>query len=222
MSRRKEDFGDKVKAHTSYIAADGEFLPGSTTILGVLAKPFLVGWANKLGRQGIDSYKFTEEAAAIGNLAHYLVECDLKKKTPDLKDYTPAQIERATFSYENFKAWRREHDLRPILIEGQLVSDEYRYGGTVDFYGYVDGALTLIDFKTSAAVYLEHRAQAVSYGKLLIDSGHPVKKIIVIRLGRGADDTLESHEIGQGEIPKLWRLFRACLDVYYIQRELKS
>ena len=45
---------DKIKgiskAHTVYKLADGTRVPGATTITGLLNKPHLVRWANKIGR----------------------------------------------------------------------------------------------------------------------------------------------------------------------------
>ena len=75
---------DKLKkmstAHTRYKTSDGQIVPGASTITGLLNKPMLVKWANNLGLQGIDSSKYTDKAASIGTLIHYLVECHITKK----------------------------------------------------------------------------------------------------------------------------------------------
>jgi hypothetical protein len=51
---------DKIKsiskAHTIYKTAEGVRVPGATTITGLLNKPYLVPWANKLGLEGIEQY----------------------------------------------------------------------------------------------------------------------------------------------------------------------
>lgn len=238
-SRKKpDDMNGKAKAHQRYYAtlrnADGEpildgkgapkkvMVPGATTVLGVMAKGYLVGWANRLGLEGIDSNKYRDEAAEIGTLAHYLIQCDLTGEKANLEHFTPYQRKRAQFAVANWLEWRKGKEIVPTLVEGRLVSDLYRFGGTVDFYGTVDGVWTLLDFKTSESVYLEHKVQATSYTKLLIESGARVQQAVVIRLGRGVDDTLETHKLGREAMSRYWRVFELCLELYRLQKELKG
>ena len=70
-------------------------MPGVTPILGILNKPALIVWANRLGLQGIDSTKYRDELADIGVLAHYLIMCDLTGETADVSDYSKNQIDQA-------------------------------------------------------------------------------------------------------------------------------
>jgi len=92
-----------------------------------------------MGLEGIDTRKHTDEAKAIGTLTHYLVECDMRGVEPDLKDYTPAQVERSSFSIQTWTRFKQGKELKPILIEGRLVSEAHRFGGTVDLYGLLNG-----------------------------------------------------------------------------------
>ena len=134
--KAKDDFGAKVLAHQRYRTTDGELVPGATTILNVINKPYLIQWANRLGLEGVDTNKYRDEAAAIGTLSHYLVECELKGETPDLKDYTPAQTFRSAYALASYHAWRaaEAETMESIGVELRLVSDKYRFGGTLDFY----------------------------------------------------------------------------------------
>jgi hypothetical protein len=221
-SEPKEDFGDKVKAHQRYKTADGKQVPGSTTVLSVLDKGGLVGWANRLGLEGIDSRKFTDEAATTGTLAHYLVERELDGQPADLNDYTPAQVERATHSVVAFRTWLDGRTIEPELIEGRLVSEKYRYGGTVDFYGRVDGVPMLLDFKTSKAIYMEHIAQAASYVKLLVENGYRLKEAHVVRLGRGPGATIIDHKLGREELALHWVVFEHALAIYEAKKAIRA
>src|SRR2546425_5068135 len=136
----RHDFGKKVKTHTRYYLASGQQVPGVTTIVSLLDKPALKGWANRMGLQGVDSQKYMDEAASTGDLAHYRIECELTGEIPDLGDYTTNQQERVERSLRHFHQWASGHRLEPQLVEGKLVSEEHRYGGTVDFYGLLDDA----------------------------------------------------------------------------------
>ena len=237
-AKKEDDLNGKAKAHQRYYAAvldaDGApvldakgapkrvMVPGATTVLGVMNKGYLVPWANRLGLEGIDSDKYRNETASIGTLAHYLVQCDLTGETPNLEHYTPYQMERAAFAFVNWQEWRKGKEVVPSLVEGRLQSNNYRYGGTVDFYGTVDDAWTLLDFKTSEAIYLEHKVQVTSYTKLLIESARRVQKVIIIRLGRGVDDTLETHELGLEAMKRYWQVFEHCLALYRLQKEIRG
>lgn len=224
--KKREDFGEKVKAHIQYKLADGTKVPGSTTILGVLDKPGLVYWAWNLGRDGIDPNKQRDEAATIGTLAHYRVACDMRGVEPDLKDYTPEQVRRSDFSIATWQRWKAGKTLEPIHIEQPFVSEAFRYGGTIDWYGLVNGEPTLIDCKTSSGIYDEHKAQTASYVKLLREHGKPVKRAIVLRLGRTEDDKDEpienmSHTLSTRDARICWQIFVACHEIYELRKALR-
>lgn len=217
----REDFGKKVNVHQRYYAADGAWLPGVTTIIGILAKPALVPWANKLGLQGISTDKYVDEAAATGSLAHYRIECELKGEWPELDDYTPAQLTRSAHSVAAYHEWLKQHLFLPELVETQMVSEEYRYGGTIDCYGPVDGLPTLLDFKTSSGIYHEHKIQAAAYWRLLVENGHPVKGIRILRIPRVPSEGLEEHVLTGAETLLNWKIFQACLEIYALKKAVK-
>ena len=68
----KDKLKKASKAHIRYKLKDGTVVPGATTITGLLNKPFLITWANRLGLEGIDSTKYRDAAADIGTLAHQI------------------------------------------------------------------------------------------------------------------------------------------------------
>ncbi len=214
----------KAKQHTVYKLADGTRVPGVTTILGVLAKPQLVKWANNLGLQGIDSSKYVDELAQIGTLAHYLIMCDLTGQSPDVRAYSQDQQDRASQSIKSWLAWRRVHSIEPILTEHPLVSEQYRYGGTLDLYAIIDGVPTLADIKTAKAIYGEHMTQVVGYRQLLDETmGKRLlpacEQMRIIRVGREPGEGFEERPI---DYPvERWELFLLCLQVYEMQKRVK-
>src|SRR5689334_12895584 len=131
---KTEDLGPKVLAHQRYYSADGEWLPGVTTIVRVLGfnTDVLVRWANREGLEGKETGKIKDETAAIGTLAHHFVECLLANKEPDVRDYSDNQIQRASYALRGFHEWLKEHELNVHLVESRLVSEQYRFGGTID------------------------------------------------------------------------------------------
>lgn len=213
-----EDFGKKVKAHTRYYTSDGKRVPGVTTVIGLLNKPYLVKWANNLGLQGIDSEKYTDEAASIGALAHDIIMCELRGQTPETADFTANQIQRAGHALAAFHDWKKDYQLQPLLTEEKLISDRYRYGGTIDNLSLLNGVLTLIDYKTSKAIYDEHKIQVAGYWKLLDEHGHKIKGARILRIPRVGEENFAEERLTGQRLVRDWNIFRHLLSIYRIQK----
>lgn len=210
----------KAKAHTIYKTKDGTRCPGVTTITGLLNKPFLVKWANNLGLKGIDSSKFVDEKASIGTLAHEMVLAHFKKEELNTSDYSKNQIEAAENSFDSFLNWESQHDLKPILVETPLVSEELRYGGTPDFYGDVDEVRTLLDLKTGRSVYQDYFYQLAGYRQLVEENGNEVKNCRILRIGTEEGEGFE--EVQKDDLSLYYEVFYHLLRVYYLQKEIKK
>lgn len=211
---------NNVKAHTQYILNTGDKVPGVTTILNsVLAKPFLIVWANKLGLQGIDSTRYVDKLAGVGTLAHLLVMHYLKGTTPDLSEYSQADINTAQNCMKSFYEWEKVHKLEPILLEKPLSSDIYGYGGTADFIGKVDGVLELIDFKTGSGIYQDYFIQISAYRQLAKEHGYEINRARILRIGR--DDNEGFEERLTVKFDTEFDLFKHCLAIYNLKKQLK-
>lgn len=210
----------KTEAHQRYQGENGEQYPGVTTVLGILDKPGLVKWANNLGLQGIDSFRFTSERGEIGTLLHDMVMCYFAGRKPDTLDYSANQIKQAEHSMALFHKWRITYNVRPLLIEKHLVSKTYCYGGTLDLYATLtiggQDFNELIDFKTSAGFYPAHFAQIAAYRNLLIENGYAVENCRVVRLA--PDPTIDAFAEAQIlSLDKYWILFRHCLAIWKLK-----
>lgn len=213
---------DKIKgiskAHTVYKLADGTRVPGATTITGLLNKPHLVRWANKLGLEGIDSSKYTDEAAAVGTLAHALVQAHLQGETLDTSMYSPQQVDLAENAVLSYLEWESRHKIEPILLEKPMVSEKLRYGGTLDCYCMLDDVPTLIDFKTGKAIYDEYFVQTAGYKNLLMELNLPVERVKILRIGRDETEGFEERDIA--DTRQYFEIFKNLLNVYYLKKSL--
>jgi hypothetical protein len=221
----EESVTKKSKGHTIYKTKAGKRAVGVSTVVGVMDKSrALVPWANRLGLQGIDCAKYTDEMATIGTLAHYMIECWLTGQKCALEDYTSNQIEAAKKSFFKFSEWIKAKGLKLTdfaVSEGQLVSEKYEFGGTVDIMGMVNGVPTLIDIKTSKAVYSEHLTQVAGGYKILCDeNGYGVKNVIILRVGRSEEEGFEERTVSEGEIGLHIKRFLICLDLYRINYQI--
>jgi len=216
----KEKTPNKAKAHTRYRLVDGTIVPGVTTITGLLNKPALVPWANKMGLQGIDTSKYVEEMAQIGTLAHNMILCHYKNTEPDLSDYTPNQIELAENCLLSYWSWEKQHTIEPIIVEEPIVSELMRYGGMPDCYCKLNGKPVLLDFKTGKAIYPEYFYQVSAYANLLIERDYPISEIRILRIGRDEDEGFEEHGIQYWG--KHFEIFEHLLAIYHLQKEIKK
>jgi hypothetical protein len=211
---------NKTKVHTIYKLASGDRVPSVTTILGVLNKPALLDWAWRCGCDGLDYKAVRENAADIGTLAHYLVMCHLTSREPDTSEYSAQDIEQAETCLIKYWDWENGHKIEPILVEASLISEEYQFGGTIDFFGKVDGQPTLVDFKTGKAIYPEFFYQLAAYEHLLGEDGHLIEVTRILRIGRNEDEGFEERTIGK--LDKQWELFLNCRNIYRLQAEIRK
>jgi hypothetical protein len=216
------DFGKKVLAHKPYFNAAGQRIPGTTTITGLLHKPALVAWANRMGLDGIDTGKYIREAGDVGTLAHHIIEQHLRDKPLETDAFSADQITMASNAARSFFAWIKEHNVTPRLIEARLISERYGYGGTVDTFGIVDGIDSVLwDYKTSNGVWPEHFMQISGYWNLLHENGHSVKRAVLLRIGRDGSG-LEEHVIEREYALREFDKFLCLLRLYQLQHEKRK
>lgn len=203
-----------------YLNADGKPLKGVTTILNVLAKPALIGWAYNQGKAGVPLYESRDKAATAGTLAHLYVENHLKGLTDPSKEGIPTDIvEKAESCYLAFLEWEKAHSFKMVNSELSLVSEEYQFGGTIDI-GAVVNDLGIVDIKTSGGVYFSMRVQVSAYGHLWMENypDKPIKGYHILRLGDQGDF---SHHYWPHLNPE-WEVFRACLTIQRVLDETKQ
>lgn len=205
----------KTSAHQKYILADGTQVKGVTTIIGTHLgwnKSALIAWARKLAFAGIDPFKVRDQAADIGTITHYLIERHLKGVEPDLSEYSPADVDKAETGFLAYLEWAKSHELKTIDIEVQLVSEKYRYGGTLDWRGYIDGHLAIMDYKTGTGVYDESKIQAAAYKQLWIENNNVSEDpgFWLLHLNK-EDGTFAPYH--WGDLSNYWEIFKCLLRI---------
>ena len=195
--RKKVEVSRHARQHQQYFNAKGVRLPGVTTLVGLIDKPFLAPAANRLGLQGIDSVKHWAELAIIGRCVHEMIFCNLANFKSDLNDYTARQIGQAKNAFSKFREWKKHHTIEPILLEEPLVSEKYQFGGTMDIYGKVDGRLELIDAKSGSGIWPDMWFQMAGYYLLLQENRFPVAARRILNIGRDeTEDFAEELRLG--------------------------
>jgi hypothetical protein len=210
----------KSKAHIRYKLADKTIVPGVTTILGLHAKPQLIKWANKMGLAGIDTNLYVDDKAAIGTLAHAMITDKLTNSATVTTDYSQNQIDTAENSALSFWSWAKEHPLDEVFfVERPLVSEAYRFGGTLDIYAKINGRREIIDLKTGSGIYPEHAWQVATLKVLLEENGFPVDGTRIINIPRSEDEGFLEKVVTDKENETGWKIFQALLTVYNLKKE---
>lgn len=213
----------KTTAHIRYKTADGAIVPGVTTVLGVLAKPALVPWANKLGLQGIDVRKYVDDKADIGTLGHAFVTDKLIGKETDTADFSANQIAAAENCAASFWEWEAKNHVESVhFVETPLISEMNRFGGTQDIFCRIDGKNTLIDLKTGKGIWPEHVYQVAALRELLLENGYDVDEVRVLNIPRAWDESFAEKICTPKQLETGWKIFLDCLDIYYRKKEEKG
>lgn len=219
----------KTDAHQRYFLKDGSQVPGASTIPGILDKSGpLMYWAWNLGMQGKDYRKVVSQAADIGTIAHLMIECHLKGEDffkLHAGEYAPNDVDKASNAYIAYLDWEKGKKIILIGSEIRLVSEKYKFGGTLDKVAVIDDRLTLIDFKTSKALYDSHIYQTCGYENLWGEEHDPVDDVIVLRLSKEDDPLIEPFEpilLNAKQRENGWEIFKHCLAIWYLQGASKK
>ncbi len=144
-----------------YFLKDGTKVPGTTTICSAYKDSGgLLHWAWQQGQQGLDYRETRDKAGDIGTLVHAAIEANIKGESLPVMEEIP---ERA---YRAFLKWQAQNRIEILEQEIQLVSEEFKYGGTLDAVGFVDDEFVLLDWKTSKGVYKNYLLQLAAYWRL--------------------------------------------------------
>jgi len=140
-----------------------EFYPSVTTVLE--AYPKGPGFTQWLKQVGFNADEIVKQAGEEGSIVHNAIE-------RFLKGHELRWIDDEGNGIYKFHVWQmimRFHDFfttynpEIIHIEQQIVDDELRLGGTLDFVCRINGETWLIDFKSSNAIYESYWLQIAKY-----------------------------------------------------------
>jgi hypothetical protein len=155
---------------------DGDWVPGVTTILGVLNKPGLTKWAassvaefvadnpgtvdnlRDAGRGPMVAalkevpWQKRDDAAARGTTFHDFAERIARGEEVDVPDAQVPLVESAL-------AFMEDYDIEPVLIEAVVGSREHRYAGKADLFAND----AVWDWKSGKRIYASTAFQLAAY-----------------------------------------------------------
>ena len=205
----------------AYRLKDGTRVPGVTTIISRFKDSgALLHWAFKQGQSGTKHlYEKAEEAADVGTLVHDTIEAKLHGDP--LPEIPPDKKERVDSAMRAFESWREGRRLEIIATEVPLVSEDYRYGGTIDAVGReADGRLVLVDWKSSNAIYSDHLLQLSAYAELWDESKglDPDLSIMGFHLVRFSKEHGDMEHRYWPELGDAFEMFRHLREAYDLDK----
>lgn len=220
---------------TNYLDNNGDPVPGTTTIIGRFKESGgLIQWAYgrgkehgrliALGREAPSHlYAEVDKACDIGTLAHDMVEAHiLGLPEVDTAGVDSETIAKAISAFEEYLDWERQIGVEFVSTEDHLVSQTYKYGGTPDAVGIIDGKLCLLDWKTSNAVYPDHAIQLAAYQHLWNEC-YPDNQLTgpayLLRFSKNYPD-FEYRKFG--DLTDAFELFKHYRAAYDLAKELKK
>ncbi len=212
---------ETTNLHQTYKNKKGIKVLGATTVLGSLGfnKTILMRWAVKQALAGIDPFSFTAEAASIGSIAHFMIECRINNWKPVFDKVSPHDLLKAKMAFSAYLKWEKDQiDIEYLKTELQLASDRFNYGGTIDLMARINGELCLIDFKTSKYFYTEHFCQISAYKKLY-EEHFPKEKIdrcYILKINKETGE-FEANKLTQYKLDKGWEIFKLCLGLHELK-----
>ena len=174
-------------------------------------------------------YETVGKAADIGTMGHWLVEQHIDGAATDLKTLlghfpgaTDEMHNTAKDAFGAYLTWERHTKLKVIDQEMLMVSEEFRFGGTPDAIGEIDGELCLVDWKTSNAVYLDHLIQLAAY-RHLWDVNNPERPLTggshLCRFAKTHGDFAHHY---YPNLDDAWEAFKLMRRLYDITASLKK
>ena len=196
-------------------APDGSMCPSVTTILDVINKPFLIQWANRLGKEGKDVDNEKEKAARGGTAGHEMIQHTMGGEPICEREFSAAEIAEGKVVLQKFLTCKGSvcWTMDTILMEERLFS-KYGFCGAMDWYGKINGELTLLDFKTGRGISPEYVYQLAAYKKLLNEYGHKVRRVRILRLGRKMEWSLQDFVIPKQQLAHGWKVFLSAFKLW--------
>jgi len=217
-----------------------------TGITSILSKPALVNWAVKLTKDklkelqeelgwkefaetfpemlltaGREHYVASKVATSLGTRVHDMAERWLTKNSDHTKlmqEMLKTESEEERLSYTALLQFFNEHAFKPTSLERKCFSIKDQYAGTVDYYGEIDGKLTVMDYKTSKAVYEGYPLQATAYASALVEEGYKVDQTMITRVGKDGILEVKTEKSWKKNLPA----FISAKNLYEYRMALKG
>lgn len=208
------DYDSPVKkVGNKYYLVDGVKYDKVTSILHHIPHPQLEAWYKRSTKEEIAD----DTAINLGKQVHTAIETKLKTGVFDENMWGIAIAKRM----HSFQRWREEYNITfgPYTLEAPLYSHTWGVAGTADFTGYIDGELTIADWKTGNGIYDTYAIQVATYMHFYKEiTGEEPKKGLIVCL---QDEKVLTQVIPSFTVAEdLFQIFTSCVNMYRGWKEM--
>ena len=165
-----------------YLTEDGGYVPSVTTILEAYPKD--AAYFKWIKDVGSDADAIRDEAGRRGSVVHHLTECyDYGEEVTFLGHDAPKYKMLEWAMFERYVDFSVTHNPEHIIIEGNYISANLGFAGTIDRVCDIYGKKTLLDIKTSNSIYPSYWLQLAAYFQLLHEqTRHGIDQVAILWL----------------------------------------
>lgn len=189
-------------------------------------------------------WKTSGKATTIGSIVHEWIEDYVNLTIEEGEEPKVIPANEAAFGHEiklpynetavssisAFLDWCDNHEVEWIVSEKKIYSKNLGYAGTYDAEAVVDGELSLIDYKTSKAIYAEYWLQLACYlyaseemshyeAKARGETGRRFDQMLILRTPKDEQGFDVATCDDREEIVEHVKTFNACLNLYRWQKK---
>lgn len=146
-----------------------------------------------------------DKAARKGTSVHDAIETYIKFDIEDIASEHQGY-------FDGFLEWWKNAKPIPVASEVRLYHKVLLYGGTADLLAYIDGKLTLIDFKTTCVISdMTCGVQLEAYAQALESHGIHIESKKILHLKKDGKWAIIDYPVNDS---KRWRVFGSLKCVY--------
>lgn len=175
----------------------------------------------------------SERATTIGSNVHSWIEefvnyvlangADETIEEIVSKITTPLRTVDAINSANSFINWYVQNEVEFVASEQKVYSRKYNYSGTFDLLAYVNGALSIVDFKTSKHIYPDYLVQGSGYWNAYEEEQeyifetipNKVEQFVVLRLPKDGSEWETMTISSKDDHFKIFEMARQIFDWLY-------
>lgn len=194
--------------HGQYVI-DGQKYPRVSTILGVISKPGLEAWRQRIGVD--EANRISQDAADFGTRFH--AACEAIDR--DWHGYDRTRVDADLRALvQAYCAWATDTVSEVYAIEQVLHHARHRFAGTVDrVFRLRDNRLVIADFKTGRTVDGIYRLQLMAYQEAWESMNYgSINGRVVLHLPRERNGHLAVIEYDDEERDR--KAWRSCLRLW--------
>ncbi len=234
MNKEKDEFVFNEKTHRYYL--DGKSMTGCTTILGMIAKPALIGWAANMAVDYIEkAEEITPEVLEKARKAHIMKRDKAAESGTDVHAVIEEMInnvieqsnglmltgKNSNVQVNHFLQWAIKNKVKFLVSEKRVYSKKWFTAGTYDFKCEMGGKTYIGDIKTTKTIFDRTPfAQCAAYQAMEEEMGEkPVDGRLIINLKKTGKFDEDKDVYASYHYEDDLKIFTSALELY---RQLKS